>query len=45
VDVSIAVKLIDFASLPNVKTLTLLAGDRDFYDAVKYAQDVLQKPV
>jgi len=37
--------MIDFASLPTVKTLALFAGDRDFYDAVKYAQEVLMKPV
>lgn len=44
-DVAIAVKLIDFASLPNIETLTLFAGDRDFLDAIKYSQEVLMKKV
>ena len=42
---AIAVKLIDFGAMPNVKTLTIFAGDRDFIDAIKYAQEVLLKPV
>jgi uncharacterized LabA/DUF88 family protein len=45
VDVSIAVKLIDYASLPSVKSVTLLAGDRDFYDAIKYVEQVMAKPI
>lgn len=42
---AIAVKLIDFAAMPNVKNITLFAGDRDFIDAIKYAQEVLLKRV
>lgn len=45
VDVAIAVKLLDYAAMPHVQTLTLFAGDRDFLDAIKYAQEVLLKPV
>lgn len=33
-DVAIAVKLIDLARLPTVENISLLAGDRDFFDAV-----------
>jgi uncharacterized LabA/DUF88 family protein len=36
VDVAIAVKMIEFAQLPNVKSITLLAGDRDFMDSIKH---------
>jgi uncharacterized LabA/DUF88 family protein len=39
VDVAIAVKLIHFAQMPNVKTISLFAGDRDFYDAIEYVQE------
>ena len=42
---AIAVKLLNYAQMPNVKTLTLLAGDRDFLDAIKYVEEVLMKPV
>lgn len=45
VDVAIAVKMMEFAQNPNVKTITLFAGDRDFFDAVKYAQEEFFKPV
>tara|TARA_B110000285_G_C15060066_1_gene581871 strand:- start:848 stop:1072 length:225 start_codon:yes stop_codon:yes gene_type:complete len=38
VDVAIAIKLLDYAAMPNIQTLSLFAGDRDFLDAVNYAQ-------
>ena len=45
VDVAIAVRMIDAAKDTNVRSLTLFAGDRDFYDAVRYVQEDLGKPV
>ena len=39
VDVAIAVKLIHFAQMSSVKTISLFAGDRDFYDAIEYVQE------
>jgi uncharacterized LabA/DUF88 family protein len=45
VDVAIAVKLIHFAQMPNVKSISLFAGDRDFYDAIEYVQETFLKPV
>lgn len=42
---AIAVKIIEFAQNPNVKTISLFAGDRDFFDAIKYAQEQFFKPV
>ena len=45
VDVAIAVKLIHYAQMPNVKTISLFAGDRDFYDAIDYVQETYKKPV
>ena len=31
--------------MPHVQTITLLAGDRDFLDAIKHVQEVWSKPV
>lgn len=42
---AIAVKLIHFAQMPNIKTISLFAGDRDFYDAIQYVQETYLKPV
>ena len=36
VDVAIAVKLIQFAQMAEVSNLILFAGDRDFFDAIRY---------
>lgn len=45
VDVAIAVRMIDAAKQTNVRSITLFAGDRDFYDAIRYVQEDLGKPV
>mmetsp|Transcript_11473 Transcript_11473/g.19408 ORF Transcript_11473/g.19408 Transcript_11473/m.19408 type:complete len:206 (+) Transcript_11473:340-957(+) len=37
VDVAIATKLIDSSLQEGTETITLLAGDRDFYDSIQYA--------
>ena len=37
VDVAIATKIIDLSAMEEVETITLLAGDRDFFDSLQYA--------
>ena len=37
VDIAIAVRLIDYARMSHIETITLFAGDRDFIDAIKYS--------
>jgi len=34
VDIAVAIKLINFARMPNVESITLVAGDRDFIDSI-----------
>ena len=41
VDVAIAVYLIDYALCSYISTITLFAGDRDFIDSIRYAQQRL----
>ena len=43
VDVTIAIKMIEYGNMPSIKTLTLFAGDRDFFDAIQYTTNVLGK--
>ena len=38
VDVAIAVKLMEFGQHPDISSLTIFAGDRDFFDAIQYVQ-------
>lgn len=45
VDITIAVKLINFSRMPNVETITLVAGDRDFIDSIRYAQENFYKDI
>lgn len=45
VDVAIAVYLIDYALCSKVESITLFAGDRDFYDAIMYVHSNLRRDV
>lgn len=40
-DVAIAVYLIDYALCSYIDSITLFAGDRDFIDSIRYAQQRL----
>ena len=41
---AIAVKLIEQGLDKDVSSITLFAGDRDFFDAIKYVSSTLAKP-
>jgi uncharacterized LabA/DUF88 family protein len=45
VDVAIAVYLIDYALCSYIESITLFAGDRDFIDSIRYAQQRLSMKV
>lgn len=45
VDVAIGIKLIDYSMLPKLTDIFLIAGDRDFIDAIRYCRHVLKKQI